>query len=101
LAKLGSSKRPAVVRVQSFDEAERILALCDERGWKVVVGVEPGEPEDLSDLHRLLGSGEANPGYLPPPAGTRRKVGRNAPCPCGSGLKYKRCCVSGSGEAVS
>lgn len=21
-----------------------------------------------------------------------RKVGRNAPCPCGSGLKYKRCC---------
>ncbi len=20
------------------------------------------------------------------------KVGRNAPCPCGSGLKYKRCC---------
>jgi hypothetical protein len=22
----------------------------------------------------------------------RRKVGRNAPCPCGSGRKYKRCC---------
>ena len=21
-----------------------------------------------------------------------RKVGRNAPCPCGSGKKYKRCC---------
>jgi uncharacterized protein YecA (UPF0149 family) len=20
------------------------------------------------------------------------KVGRNAPCPCGSGKKYKRCC---------
>jgi hypothetical protein len=20
-------------------------------------------------------------------------VGRNAPCPCGSGLKYKRCCA--------
>jgi hypothetical protein len=24
------------------------------------------------------------------------KVGRNAPCPCGSGLKYKKCCGSGS-----
>lgn len=22
-----------------------------------------------------------------------RKVGRNAPCPCGSGLKYKKCCL--------
>ena len=21
--------------------------------------------------------------------------GRNSPCPCGSGLKYKRCCVQG------
>lgn len=20
------------------------------------------------------------------------KVGRNSPCPCGSGLKYKKCC---------
>jgi len=24
-----------------------------------------------------------------------RKVGRNAPCPCGSGKKYKRCCLNG------
>lgn len=27
-----------------------------------------------------------------------RKLGRNAPCPCGSGKKYKNCCM-GSGEA--
>lgn len=25
----------------------------------------------------------------------RRKVGRNEPCPCRSGLKYKRCCGQG------
>ena len=23
------------------------------------------------------------------------KIGRNAPCPCGSGLKYKKCCQAG------
>ena len=23
-----------------------------------------------------------------------KKVGRNDPCPCGSGKKYKRCCLS-------
>ncbi|MCE8426629.1 MAG: SEC-C domain-containing protein [Candidatus Methanoperedens sp.] len=22
-----------------------------------------------------------------------KKVGRNAPCPCGSGQKYKKCCM--------
>jgi uncharacterized protein len=27
-----------------------------------------------------------------PASGRRGKIGRNDPCPCGSGLKYKRCC---------
>jgi len=22
----------------------------------------------------------------------KKKIGRNEPCPCGSGLKYKKCC---------
>jgi len=29
---------------------------------------------------------------LAPPLPTNVKVGRNEPCPCGSGKKYKRCC---------
>lgn len=34
-------------------------------------------------------------GYLLPPPTVRNeaKVGRNAPCPCGSGKKYKKCCA--------
>jgi hypothetical protein len=28
-----------------------------------------------------------------PPAPSRPQVGRNDPCPCGSGKKYKRCCL--------
>lgn len=30
------------------------------------------------------------------PAAEARKVGRNDPCPCGSGKKYKHCCASSS-----
>jgi uncharacterized protein len=29
-----------------------------------------------------------------PRPGHRTKVGRNDPCPCGSGRKYKRCCAT-------
>ena len=29
----------------------------------------------------------------PPPVRTAVKVGRNDPCPCGSGKKYKQCCL--------
>lgn len=28
----------------------------------------------------------------PKPVRKKKKIGRNAPCPCGSGLKYKKCC---------
>ncbi len=32
------------------------------------------------------------------PDGSVRKVGRNEPCPCGSGKKYKNCCGRGARE---
>ncbi|MFQ5770864.1 MAG: SEC-C metal-binding domain-containing protein, partial [bacterium] len=30
---------------------------------------------------------------------TTRKIGRNNPCPCGSGKKYKKCCLKTQDEA--
>ncbi|MFH0727064.1 MAG: SEC-C metal-binding domain-containing protein [Pseudomonadota bacterium] len=35
-----------------------------------------------------------NPGNLVPFKKSSGKVGRNAPCPCGSGKKYKKCCLN-------
>lgn len=84
MAKLGSKKRPAVIRVRDEKKAEEILALCSERGWECIAGVELGEPEDISDFERL-----AKPVA---PAKAADKPGRNDPCPCGSGKKYKKCC---------
>jgi uncharacterized protein len=34
----------------------------------------------------------AGTGFTPEPRRRASKVGRNDPCPCGSGKKYKRCC---------
>ncbi len=43
-----------------------------------------------------------NAALLPGRPGRRvPKVGRNAPCPCGSGRKYKKCCGRGSGRSGS
>ena len=44
MAKLGSHKRPAVVRVRSVKKAEAIVALCREHGWQVIAGVEEDKP---------------------------------------------------------
>jgi len=89
MAKLGSKKRPAVVRVQTEEKAGEMLTLCDEHGWQVIVGIEPDKPEDISDVERLLGR--------PTTTAREPKVGRNAPCPCGSGKKYKHCCGRSGG----
>jgi preprotein translocase subunit SecA len=35
---------------------------------------------------------EANQAAKQKPVRTGPKVGRNDPCPCGSGKKYKQCC---------
>src|SRR5665647_1851211 len=68
MAKLGSDKRPAVVRVRTMPKGEEIVALCEKHHWKVIVGIEPDQPEDLSDIDLLL-RGPAGE----PPAGPRRR----------------------------
>ena len=81
MAKLGSDKRPAVVRVQTMPKGEEIVALCEKHHWKVIVGIEPDHPEDLSDIDLLL---RALDGRQSAPRAAPR-IGRNDPCPCGSG----------------
>ena len=85
MVKSGSKKRPAVVRVQTQTRAEEILDLCNKHGLKVIVGIEPDKPEDVSGVERLLTSNA--------PVTDRPEAGRNDPCPCGSGLKFKKCCL--------
>lgn len=81
----GTKQRPAVVRVRTEDRAHEILALCQEHGIQVIVGIEPDETEDISDVERIL--------WPPVPTAAAAKLGRNDPCPCGSGKKYKKCCA--------
>ena len=83
-AKLGSEERPIIVRVHSEEKGRYVAEKCAENGWHYIIGFEPNEPEDISDLERLL-----NPIL---PHTSAKVVGRNDPCPCGSGKKYKRCC---------
>jgi preprotein translocase subunit SecA len=50
-------------------------------------GLGPGPEEELAEV----GAAAAAPQHQPY-VREQRKVGRNEPCPCGSGKKYKHCC---------
>jgi SWIM/SEC-C metal-binding protein len=84
MAKLGSEKRPLVLRVQDPDRGQEVSQRCQEIGAHYIVGIEPDKPEDVSDIDRFLGTQTAQR--------SQPKIGRNDPCYCGSGKKYKKCC---------
>jgi len=48
--------------------------------------------ERASKAQRLAEPAGHEPGERPRPHRASAKIGRNSPCPCGSGKKYKRCC---------
>ena len=85
-AKLGTEKNPAVVTVQTEKRLKEVKAQFKEKGWKYTIELEPEKPEDITQLEILL-----NP---PQPKIAEKKIGRNDPCSCGSGKKYKKCCGS-------
>jgi SWIM/SEC-C metal-binding protein len=83
-AKLGTEKNPAVINVKTEERVKEFESVFEENGWEYTIELEPDKPEDISDLEILLN-----------PLKTKiaeKKVGRNEPCPCGSGKKYKKCC---------
>jgi len=48
MAKLGTEKKPAVVRVQNEGRAQEVSSIFDKNGWKFIIGIEPDKPEDIS-----------------------------------------------------
>ncbi len=83
-AKLGTEKNPAIVRVKTKKRMKEVTSIFEKNDWKYTIGLEPDKPEDISDLEILL-----NP---PKTVVAENKIGRNDPCSCGSGKKYKKCC---------
>ena len=83
-AKLGTEKNPAVVFVNTKKRMKEVAEIFEKNDWKYKIELEKDKPEDIGDLEILLN--------WPEPKESEKKVGRNDPCPCGSGKKYKKCC---------
>jgi hypothetical protein len=49
--------------------------------------------EKMDALTKHMAKPGSLPGLLKASASSKRKIGRNERCPCGSGKKYKKCCL--------
>lgn len=83
--RLGTAKNPAVITVKTWEKRDELKALFEENGWRYRIKVRPDQDEDLSDLEELQSTGITKVNAI--------NVGRNDLCPCGSGKKYKKCCI--------
>ncbi|RCK79937.1 MAG: hypothetical protein OZSIB_3806 [Candidatus Ozemobacter sibiricus] len=84
MPKKGHKKNPIVINVHSATEAQHYAAICAEHGWHFIIGMNPHEPVDLRQLEEAR--------HPPEPLTADARPDRNAPCPCGSGKKFKKCC---------
>ncbi|HSQ06440.1 MAG TPA: SEC-C metal-binding domain-containing protein [Chromatiaceae bacterium] len=84
---------------QAFDLLDRALAAKDQ--WRFFLR-DLATPAEVAaqfaglynELRHRLGRGD-RPSLHGAFLAAKTKVGRNDPCPCGSGRKYKKCCLRG------
>jgi preprotein translocase subunit SecA len=74
------------------EETARNLLLVKLAMPNEIEEMNESRERELQSVHANLTGSDA---AVEPQRRTVQKIGRNAPCPCGSGKKYKKCCGKG------
>ena len=74
--------------------SDRIKSEALMRLYKIQVVHEEAEVKIKKEQQRLVYNKSEGGDGARKPAAREQKVGRNEPCPCGSGKKYKKCCAN-------
>ena len=84
-------------RIEGFEMFDAMVESIREDTTKMLLTVEirkEGDEPKRQQVAKPTGASGANDGSVKkqPVRNKEAKVGRNDPCPCGSGKKYKKCC---------
>lgn len=96
-------------RIQGADMFDAMVADIRERTVRTILSIQPAQQENT--VKRVQVAKPLNEGFEgnspssrkvirksgPEPIRSAQTPGRNDPCPCGSGKKYKKCCGAGQG----
>jgi len=88
-----------VYKKEGFEMFENLIGRIKEETLGILFRVQLAEPPSLKEMQKekeqelvFSGAGDAAQTKKEPVRRGDQKVGRNEPCPCGSGKKYKKCC---------
>ena len=87
-----------VYKKEGFEMFQETINRIKSETLGILFRIQLAEPDHIENLKKpkeqnltFSGGGDA-PAAKKPMKRESEKVGRNAPCPCGSGKKYKKCC---------
>jgi len=86
-----------VYKKEGFELFQDMISRVKEETVGILFRIQISEPEKIDELRKpeeqkLVFSSGDGAEKKKPVKRTGKKVGRNAPCPCGSGKKFKKCC---------
>ena len=88
----GYAQRDPVVeyRMEGFEMFDAMVAAIKENATRMLLTVEIVERKQLARPQTAAAAGASDDSEKKQPVRSQ-KIGRNDPCPCGSGLKWKKC----------
>ncbi|MEA3416525.1 MAG: preprotein translocase subunit SecA [Thermodesulfobacteriota bacterium] len=93
-----AQQNPLIIyKKEGFEMFQDMISRIKEETVGILFRVQIAEPEKIGSLRRsaeqnLVFSSGDDTERKKPVRRTQKKIGRNDPCPCGSGKKYKKCC---------
>ncbi|MEE8481694.1 MAG: preprotein translocase subunit SecA [Desulfobacterales bacterium] len=95
-----AQQNPLIVyKKEGFEMFQDMISRVKEETLGILFRIQITEPDKIDDLRQpkeeklvFSGGDDAETTSKKPVKRTGKKIGRNAPCPCGSGKKYKKCC---------
>ncbi len=94
-----AQQNPLIVyKKEGFDLFQDMISRIQEETLGILFRIQVSDSEKIDDLRQpktqklVFSGGDAPEKSKATMRRSEKKVGRNAPCPCGSGKKYKKCC---------
>jgi preprotein translocase subunit SecA len=93
-----AQQNPLVVyKKEGYELFQDMIERVKEETLAILYRIQIAEPQKIEEYRQpeeqpMVFSSGGEPERKKPKKRSAKKIGRNAPCPCGSGKKYKKCC---------
>ncbi len=93
-----AQQNPLIVyKKEGYELFQDMIERVKEETLGILYRIQIAEPQKIDEYRQprqqpMVFSGGGESEKKKPQKRSAQKIGRNAPCPCGSGKKYKKCC---------